>query len=48
MGSSAPVRFARFTGSPLYVLYLRALGAKIGKGVSDPVPQAVPVCPRSV
>ena len=35
--------FARFAGSPLYVLYLRALGAKIGKGVVILSP-TVPVC----
>ncbi|MFI6560060.1 Pls/PosA family non-ribosomal peptide synthetase [Streptomyces sp. NPDC050534] len=32
-----------FTGSPLYVLYLRALGAKIGKGVTI-LTHTVPVC----
>ena len=32
-----------FVGSPLYVLYLRALGAKIGRGVLILSPQ-VPVC----
>ncbi|WP_443065075.1 Pls/PosA family non-ribosomal peptide synthetase [Streptomyces sp. NBC_00576] len=32
-----------FTGNPLYVLYLRALGARIGKGVTILSP-AVPVC----
>jgi non-ribosomal peptide synthetase-like protein len=33
----------RFVGSPLYVLYLRALGAKIGRGVAILSP-TVPVC----
>lgn len=32
-----------FTGNPLYVLYLRALGARIGKGVTILSP-ALPVC----
>ena len=32
-----------FTGNPLYVLYLRALGARIGKGVTILSP-SVPVC----
>ena len=32
-----------FVGSPLYVLYLRALGAKIGRGVII-LSQVVPVC----
>ena len=32
-----------FTGNPLYVLYLRALGARIGKGVTILSP-TVPVC----
>jgi non-ribosomal peptide synthetase-like protein len=32
-----------FIGSPLYVLYLRALGAKIGRGVAI-LSQHVPVC----
>ena len=32
-----------FAGNPLYVLYLRALGAKIGKGVTILSP-SVPVC----
>ena len=32
-----------FVGSPLYVLYLRALGAKIGRGRRDLLPH-VPVC----
>ena len=32
-----------FTGSPLYVLYLRALGARIGKGVTI-LSHSVPVC----
>ncbi|HZS20370.1 MAG TPA: Pls/PosA family non-ribosomal peptide synthetase, partial [Pseudonocardiaceae bacterium] len=34
---------ARFVGSPLYILYLRALGAKIGRGVVVLSP-TVPVC----
>ncbi|MFH8798240.1 Pls/PosA family non-ribosomal peptide synthetase [Streptomyces sp. NPDC017936] len=38
---SSPVRL--FTGSPLYVLYLRAMGAHIGKGVTV-LARAVPVC----
>ncbi|MFJ9867729.1 Pls/PosA family non-ribosomal peptide synthetase, partial [Streptomyces sp. NPDC101165] len=38
---TSPVRL--FTGSPLYVLYLRALGAHIGKGVTI-LSRAVPVC----
>ncbi|MCX5051883.1 Pls/PosA family non-ribosomal peptide synthetase [Streptomyces sp. NBC_00474] len=33
-----------FTGSPLYVLYLRALGARIGKGVTI-LSHSVPACP---
>ncbi|MGW3129102.1 Pls/PosA family non-ribosomal peptide synthetase [Streptomyces sp. NPDC001123] len=32
-----------FTGTPLYVLYLRALGARIGKGVTI-LSHSVPVC----
>ncbi|WP_234532465.1 Pls/PosA family non-ribosomal peptide synthetase [Streptomyces shenzhenensis] len=32
------------TGTPLYVLYLRALGARIGKGVTI-LSHSVPVCP---
>ncbi|MCT9075491.1 Pls/PosA family non-ribosomal peptide synthetase [Streptomyces fulvoviolaceus] len=32
-----------FTGNPLYVLYLRALGARIGKGVTI-LSHTVPVC----
>ncbi len=28
-----------FVGSPLYSLYLRALGAKIGRGVADLLPE---------
>lgn len=32
-----------FTGSPLYVMYLRALGARIGKGVTI-LSHSVPVC----
>ncbi|MGH4007036.1 MAG: Pls/PosA family non-ribosomal peptide synthetase [Pseudonocardiaceae bacterium] len=32
-----------FVGSPLYVLYLRALGAKVGRGVAI-FSQTVPVC----
>ncbi|MFD7441197.1 Pls/PosA family non-ribosomal peptide synthetase [Streptomyces sp. NPDC059909] len=32
-----------FTGNPLYVLYLRALGARIGKGVTI-LTHSVPVC----
>jgi non-ribosomal peptide synthetase-like protein len=32
-----------FAGSPLYVLYLRALGARIGKGVTI-LSRSVPVC----
>jgi non-ribosomal peptide synthetase-like protein len=32
-----------FTGSPLYVLYLRALGAKVGRGVAI-FSRTVPVC----
>ena len=35
--------FVVFVGSPLYVLYLRALGAKVGRGVTILSP-AVPVC----
>ncbi|MFI5549766.1 Pls/PosA family non-ribosomal peptide synthetase [Streptomyces sp. NPDC051738] len=38
---SSPVRL--FIGSPLYVLYLRALGAHIGKGVTI-LTRNVPVC----
>jgi len=34
---------AMFSGSPLFVLYLRALGAKIGRG-SVYFPRAVPLC----
>jgi non-ribosomal peptide synthetase-like protein len=33
-----------FTGSPLYVLYLRALGARIGKGVTI-LSHSLPACP---
>ena len=33
----------RFAGTPLYLLYLRALGAKIGKGVTI-LSTTVPVC----
>ncbi|MGW9116935.1 Pls/PosA family non-ribosomal peptide synthetase [Streptomyces sp. NPDC055663] len=33
-----------FVGNPLYVLYLRALGARIGKGVTI-LSRNVPVCP---
>ncbi|MFF2318473.1 Pls/PosA family non-ribosomal peptide synthetase [Arthrobacter sp. NPDC058097] len=36
--------FVLFAGSPLYVLYLRLLGAKIGKGVAI-FSRAVPACP---
>ncbi|MFE4834734.1 Pls/PosA family non-ribosomal peptide synthetase [Arthrobacter sp. NPDC056691] len=36
--------FVLFAGSPLYVLYLRLLGAKIGKGVVI-FARAVPACP---
>ncbi|QBD76336.1 peptide synthetase [Ktedonosporobacter rubrisoli] len=36
-----PILF--FVGSPLYVLYLRALGARIGKGVTI-LSRAIPVC----
>ncbi|MGW2558609.1 Pls/PosA family non-ribosomal peptide synthetase [Streptomyces sp. NPDC001514] len=32
-----------FTGNPLYVLYLRALGARIGKGVTI-LSHSVPIC----
>ncbi|MBW8736701.1 MAG: peptide synthetase [Streptomyces turgidiscabies] len=39
--NASPVRL--FTGNPLYVLYLRALGARIGKGVTILSP-ALPVC----
>ncbi len=39
---SNPLAFVSF-GSPLYVLYLRALGAKIGPGVAI-FSRAVPVC----
>ncbi|MBA4864303.1 peptide synthetase [Streptomyces sp. PSKA54] len=38
---TSPMRL--FTGSPLYVLYLRALGAKIGRGVAI-FSRNVPVC----
>ncbi|MFE3640770.1 Pls/PosA family non-ribosomal peptide synthetase [Streptomyces sp. NPDC059169] len=38
---TSPARL--FTGSPLYVLYLRALGAHIGKGVTL-LPRAIPIC----
>ncbi|MFI2352384.1 Pls/PosA family non-ribosomal peptide synthetase [Streptomyces sp. NPDC019443] len=38
---TSPVRL--FTGSPLYVLYLRALGAHIGKGVTI-LSRTAPVC----
>ncbi|MGW1544996.1 Pls/PosA family non-ribosomal peptide synthetase [Streptomyces sp. NPDC002309] len=38
---TSPVRL--FTGSPLYVLHLRALGARIGKGVTV-LTRNVPVC----
>ncbi|GGN79292.1 hypothetical protein GCM10011579_063560 [Streptomyces albiflavescens] len=38
---SSPLRL--FAGSPLYVLYLRALGARIGKGVTI-LSHALPVC----
>ncbi|WP_437115061.1 Pls/PosA family non-ribosomal peptide synthetase [Streptomyces flaveolus] len=38
---TSPVRL--FTGSPLYALYLRALGAHIGKGVTI-LTRTVPVC----
>lgn len=38
---TSPVRL--FTGSPLYVLYLRALGARIGKGVTI-LSRTIPVC----
>ncbi|MFF3658717.1 Pls/PosA family non-ribosomal peptide synthetase [Streptomyces olivochromogenes] len=38
---TSPVRL--FAGSPLYVLYLRALGARIGKGVTI-LSHAIPVC----
>ena len=34
---------ALFVGSPLYVLYLRALGAKVGRGVTI-LSRNVPVC----
>jgi non-ribosomal peptide synthetase-like protein len=37
----SPVRL--FAGSPLYVLYLRALGARIGKGVTI-LSHTIPVC----
>ncbi|MFF1629289.1 Pls/PosA family non-ribosomal peptide synthetase [Streptomyces sp. NPDC058272] len=33
-----------FVGNPLYVLYLRALGARIGKGVTI-LSRTIPVCP---
>ena len=39
-----------FVGSPLYVLYLRALGAKVGRGVVDPLAQrarCAPTCSPS-
>ncbi|MEJ8660657.1 Pls/PosA family non-ribosomal peptide synthetase [Streptomyces sp. MS1.AVA.4] len=39
---TSPARL--FVGSPLYVLYLRALGAHIGKGVTV-LTRFVPVCP---
>ncbi|WSW80116.1 phosphopantetheine-binding protein [Streptomyces sp. NBC_00996] len=38
---TSPLRL--FAGSPLYVLYLRALGARIGKGVTI-LSHAIPVC----
>ncbi|MET8582275.1 Pls/PosA family non-ribosomal peptide synthetase [Streptomyces collinus] len=38
---TSPVRL--FTGSPLYVLYLRVLGAHVGKGVTI-LTRTVPVC----
>ncbi|WP_369252923.1 Pls/PosA family non-ribosomal peptide synthetase [Streptomyces sp. R41] len=38
---TSPLRL--FTGSPLYVLYLRALGARIGKGVTI-LSHTIPVC----
>ncbi|MFD9220125.1 Pls/PosA family non-ribosomal peptide synthetase [Streptomyces sp. NPDC060064] len=38
---TSPLRL--FAGSPLYVLYLRALGARIGKGVTI-LSRAIPVC----
>ncbi|MEU9291735.1 Pls/PosA family non-ribosomal peptide synthetase [Streptomyces sp. NPDC048275] len=38
---TSPLRL--FAGSPLYVLYLRALGARIGKGVTI-LTRAIPVC----
>ncbi|MFE4992510.1 Pls/PosA family non-ribosomal peptide synthetase [Streptomyces mirabilis] len=38
---TSPVRL--FAGSPLYVLYLRALGARIGKGVTI-LSHTIPVC----
>ncbi|WP_373287232.1 Pls/PosA family non-ribosomal peptide synthetase [Streptomyces lacrimifluminis] len=39
--NASPMRL--FTGNPLYVFYLRALGARIGKGVTILSP-ALPVC----
>ncbi|MFE7236349.1 Pls/PosA family non-ribosomal peptide synthetase [Streptomyces sp. NPDC057596] len=38
---TSPLRL--FTGSPLYVLYLRALGARIGRGVTI-LTRTIPVC----
>jgi non-ribosomal peptide synthetase-like protein len=38
---TSPLRL--FAGSPLYVLYLRALGARIGKGVTF-LSRTIPVC----
>ncbi|MHA5054054.1 Pls/PosA family non-ribosomal peptide synthetase [Streptomyces sp. SD15] len=38
---TSPLRL--FAGSPLYVLYLRALGARIGKGVTI-LTRTIPVC----
>ncbi|PIB06273.1 peptide synthetase [Streptomyces sp. HG99] len=38
---TSPLRL--FAGSPLYVLYLRALGARIGKGVTI-LSRTIPVC----
>ncbi|MFF3248978.1 Pls/PosA family non-ribosomal peptide synthetase [Streptomyces sp. NPDC002870] len=38
---TSPLRL--FVGSPLYVLYLRALGARIGKGVTF-LSRTIPVC----
>ncbi len=37
------IRWCCSPASPLYSLYLRALGAKIGRGVADLLPH-VPVC----